>query len=213
MFAPGAVLLDVEHLEAAELEHQDAHQEQGEERAPGAILDEAATNVLDAVGAKEPVDPHQAEDTQDLQLLDREAGEQVGPAEPAEEVAGLRLGREQAVHEIDQEDEAEKRVHHPQHRGQVRVLDRVQQDEVHDRQEREDADEDLVPSVLELLAPRPPRPCPSSLFVSWRRDIRSDTRGAKTSGRSASGGRRALASRRVGPERLCVVIPQRTPNC
>ena len=65
------VLLDAEHLEAAELEHQDAHQEQGEQRAAGAVLDEAAADVLDAVGAKQPEDPHEAEDTQDLQLLER----------------------------------------------------------------------------------------------------------------------------------------------
>ena len=109
------VLLDVEDLEAAELEHQDAHEEQGEEGAAGAVLDQAAGDVLDAVGAQQPEDAHEAEDTQDLDLFERQAGEQVGPAELAEEVAGLRLRGEQAVGEVDQEDDAEEPVHDAQH--------------------------------------------------------------------------------------------------
>ena len=70
------------------------------ERAARSVLDQAAGDVLDAVVAEESEDAHEAEDPQDLQLLERQAGEQVGPAELAEEVAGLRLGGEQAVGEV-----------------------------------------------------------------------------------------------------------------
>ena len=50
--------------------------------------------------------------------------------------------------------DAEQEVHHAQHAVQVRVFDRVQQHDVDDRQDRKDADEDLVPGVLELVAVR-----------------------------------------------------------
>ena len=151
----GGVLFDVEDLEAAELEHQDAHEQQREEGAAGAVLEQAAADVLDAVGAQETEHAHEAEDAQDLHLLDGQAGEKVGPAEHAEEVVGLRLGGEQPVGEVDQEDAAQDRVHDPQHGAQAGVLDRVEQHEVEDRQDRQDPDEDLVAGVLEFASVRP----------------------------------------------------------
>ena len=120
-------------------------------------------DVLDAVIAQQPEDPHEAEDPQDLRLLERQAGEQVGPAELPEEVRGLRLGREQAVGEVDEEDRAQEHVHDPDHLVELRVIGRIEQDDVHDRQHRQGADEDLVAGVLEFLAPRIGRAIPPLL--------------------------------------------------
>ena len=82
----GGVLLDVEHLEAAELEDQDAHQEQGQERAAGAVLEQAAGDVLDAVGAQEPKTRTRRKTRRIFTCWNGQAGEEVGPAEHAEEV-------------------------------------------------------------------------------------------------------------------------------
>ena len=46
MFAPGDVSLEVEDLEAAELEHEDPHEEQREERTARSVLDQGAGDVL-----------------------------------------------------------------------------------------------------------------------------------------------------------------------
>ena len=46
MFAPARVLLNVEHLETAELKYQNSHEEQGVQRASGAVLHQATGDVL-----------------------------------------------------------------------------------------------------------------------------------------------------------------------
>ena len=119
-----------------------------------AVFDKTAGDVLDAVVAQESVDAHESEDPQDLCLLEGQAGEQVGPAELPEEVGRLRLRCEQAIGEVDEKDRAQEHVHDPKNRVELWIVDGVEQDDVHDRQHRQRADEDLVPSVLEFLASR-----------------------------------------------------------
>ena len=85
MFAPGATATEIK---AAELQHEDAQQEQCQECAAGAIPDEDSADLLDAELAQQTEDADEPEDTQDLGLRERQAGEQVRPTELAEEVAG-----------------------------------------------------------------------------------------------------------------------------
>jgi hypothetical protein len=154
MLAPGCVLFDVEDFETAELHHQDAHEEQREKGTPGTVLEQAAGDVPHAVGAKETEHAHDAEDAQDLHLLERQAGQEVGPAEHAEEVVGLRLGGEQPIGEVGEEDSTEDRVHEEENGVEGVVLDCVEQHEIEDRQDRQDPDEDLIRGVLEFSSVR-----------------------------------------------------------
>ena len=96
MFALGVVPLDSEDLQAAEFEHEDAHQQQDQEGTAGTVLDEAARDVPDAEVAQQTVHAEQTEDAQELELREGQAREQVGPTVPSEEVLALGRGRQDA---------------------------------------------------------------------------------------------------------------------
>ena len=120
-------LLQREHPQAAELEHQDAHEQQAEQGAAGPVAQQPATDEPAAAGPQQLGHPHQAEDAQDLQLGERQARQEVGPAELAEEVARPRRRRDQPVDEVDEEDDGQQDVHDEQHGVQALVAHDVHQ--------------------------------------------------------------------------------------
>ena len=150
----GRVVLDRQHPQAAELEHQDRHEEQAQQGAAGPLGSQAPPDVADAVLLEEPVDPDQAEDAQDLELGDGHAGQQVGPAEVAEEVVRPGLGGLEPHAEVHEQDQAQQPVHDQEHVVEVLVVHERRDQQVEDREDRQRRDEDLVARVLELGALR-----------------------------------------------------------
>jgi hypothetical protein len=83
MFASGALLLQGQHRQAAELQDEDAHQEEREQRAPGTVLDQGAPDATSTpYGAQHRMHPDEPEDAQHLDLREGQAGEQVGQPNP-----------------------------------------------------------------------------------------------------------------------------------
>ena len=90
MLAPWCVLLDVEHPQAAELEHEDAHEQQREQRAAGAVLEQGSHDARTPFTRSSRNTRTRRKTRRTLTCGNGQAREQVGPAELAEEVPGLR---------------------------------------------------------------------------------------------------------------------------
>ena len=152
MFAPGASFSRVEDLQAAELQHEDAHEQQREQRAAGALPDQAPRDRTTAEVLHEPVDAHEPDDPQELELREGQGRQQVGPPEATEEVAAAGGSRDEPIEEVDEEDSAQEPVHDREDVLDARVVGDVDEHQVDQREHRQDGDEDLVPGILQLTA-------------------------------------------------------------
>ena len=83
----GCVLLEAEDLQAAELQHEEPHEEQGEQSAARALTDEGPHHRTAADITHQPVDALESEDPQELELGEGQAREEIGPPEAAQEVS------------------------------------------------------------------------------------------------------------------------------
>ena len=72
--------------------------------------------------------------------------------EVLEEIGARRWRGDDPVEEVDDEDHAEKGVHHRQHGIDRLILRGIQEHEIDDRQDRKDTDEDLVSDALQFTA-------------------------------------------------------------
>ena len=81
MFAFGAVSFEVDDRHAAELEDDDDHEHDDQQGVVGTVLEEAADDVLDAIGLHQAVHTDEPEDPEELEV--RQAGCPGGPASRA----------------------------------------------------------------------------------------------------------------------------------
>ncbi len=162
-------------------------------------------------------DPDDPEYPQDLELGQRQAGQEIHPTETAEEVMGLRVGREQAKCEVEQEDEAQERIHDERDLTQGCVGQPDVEDEVEQRQHRQGADEELVARPAPWLGRGRRgrrshrtilRPSPDS--IPWGRPLAQVC--AVTAGRVTSANHEIGASARTAVIRALLAPHSRSPH-